>query len=265
MLATGCIDWRTRTIRSHGVASPAPEKDGEPPATPSEVLNTARRTARDNLLETVQHVRINAASRVKDRVVQSSAFRDGLIALVNNASITHQAYLSDGTLEIELTMNMTGGFAQFVLPEEIHQVEPVTTVTASKTKSEAVAAPEKRLENDAYTGLIIDASGIGATPSMVPVVVDESDAVVYGPAIASREFAVSRGMSGFSTTLHGARDDQRVGERPMVVKAIRIRPPGRTELVISIADAARLRSSVVHLEFLKACRVNIVMDQAGSP
>ena len=57
-----------------------------------------------------------------------------------------------------------------------------------------------------------------------------------------------------------ARGDERVGNHPMVVKAIRTHSTGETDLVISRADAAQLRSSVVHLNFLKACRVSIVMD-----
>ena len=113
-----------------------------------------------------------------------------------------------------------------------------------------------------YSGVIIDATGIGAQPSLVPVIVDESGEVVYGSAYVSREFAVSRGMSGYSATLNAARNDPRVGSHPMIVKAVRTRPGGYTDLVISTADAARLRSSAVHLDFLKACRVSIVIDPA---
>lgn len=221
--------------------------------------------AQANLLETVGAVRINAASRVADRMAQSSEFRDGLTALAKNAAVTRQEYLSDGTLEIELTMNLTGGFGQFVLPDEIHQVESVTTMTVDQAGSKQTTSTEDGTDNGTYTGLIIDATGIGAVPSLVPVVVDESDDVVYGPAIASREFAVSRGISGFATTLNEARHDKRVGDRPMVVKAIRTRSTGSTDIVISTADAARLRSSVVHLNFMKACRVCIVMDRILSP
>ncbi len=225
----------------------------------------ARRMAQANLLTTVAAVRINATSQVADRMSQNTEFRDGLIALTKNAAITRQEYLSDGTLEIELTMNLTGGFGQFVLPEEIHQVEPVTTVIVNQSETGKSSTPAKDGDASAYTGLIIDAAGIGAMPSLVPVVVDESDEVVYGPAIASREFAVSRGMSGFTNSLEAARNDNRVGDRPIIVKAIRTRSTGATDLVISTADAARLRSSVIYLNFMKACRVSIVMDMSGGP
>ncbi|MBC2713511.1 MAG: hypothetical protein HGJ94_21675 [Desulfosarcina sp.] len=262
---TGCIDWSAGIVRVNGVAAPATIDDGKSPDSPSDILDAARRMAQSNLLETVSAIRINAVSRVADRVAQSAAFRDGLTTLARNASLTRQEYLSDGTVEIELTMNLTGGFGQFVLPEEIRQVDAVTTMIVTEPKADKPSTPANGTDSGPHTGLILDATGIGAKPSLVPVVVDESGEVVYGPAFVSREFAVSRGMSGFATTLAAARKDKRVGGRPMVVKAIRTRSTGETDLVISSADAARLRSSVVHLNFLKACRVSIVMDPEAGP
>lgn len=264
ILNTGCIDWSAGTIRVHGVAAPDTFDDDESPDSPAEILDTARRIAQFNLIETAGVIPINAVSQIADRMAQSTDFRDGLISLARNASLTRQEYLSDGTVEIELTMNLTGGFSQFVLPEEIRQVDSVVTMTAAEPDADKPVKPVEGIDGDAYTGLIIDATGIGAKPSLAPVVVDESEDVVYGPAFVSREFAVSRGMSGFATTLAAARNDKRVGPRPLVIKAIRTRSTGETDLVVSSADGARLRSSVVHLNFLKACRVSIVMDpEAG--
>ena len=261
-LASGSIDWSAGNVRADGVAAPLPPDGEEPPEPPAHLLNVARRKAIANLLKTVAAVRIDATSRIGDRLTADPIFRDGLTTLARNAPITHQAYLSDGTVEIELTMPLTGGFAQYVLPEEIRQVDAVTTMRPDQPSGSAdAAAPANGTDSGHYTGLIIEATGIGAVPSLVPVVVDESGETVYGPAFVSREFAVSRGMCGFATALEAARsDDKRVGERPMIIKAIRTNATGDTDLVVSSADAARLRSSVVHLNFLKACRVVIVMD-----
>ena len=265
-LDTGCIDWSAGTVRARGVAAPAIIDDAESPDSPSVIVDSARRMAQANLIETASAIPINAVSRVADRMAQSTDFRDGLSTLARNASLSHQEYLSDGTVEIELTMNLTGGFSQFVLPEEIRQVDSVVTMTAAKPDADKPSSmPVNGSDGSPHTGLILDATGIGAKPSLVPVVVDESGDVVYGPAFVSREFAVSRGMSGFATTLAAARRDKRVGDRPLVVKAIRTRSTGATDLVVSSADGARLRSSVVHLNFLKACRVSIVMDPEADP
>jgi hypothetical protein len=261
-LEKGRINWSTRTAMVKGIGTPGITDDGQSPVSPSDILEAARINAQANLLETISAIRINAISRIADRMTQSSDFSDGLVSLVQNAVITHQEYLSDGTVEIELTMKLSGGFAQFVLPEEIRQVD---SITATTNVTEKPAAPSIETDGKPYSGLIIDAVGIGAEPSLVPLIVDESGETVYGPAFVSREFAVSRGMTGFSATIEAARNDQRVGDRPMIVKAIRTHFTGNTDLVISNTDAARLRSSVVYLNFLKACQVDIVLDlEAGS-
>ena len=133
---------------------------------------------------------------IADRMAQSTDFRDGLISLARNASLTRQEYLSDGTVEIELTMNLTGGFSQFVLPEEIRQVDSVVTMTAAESDADKPVKPVEGIVGDAYTGLIIDATGIGAKPSLAPVIVDESEDVVYGPAFVSRSFPGIRQIRG---------------------------------------------------------------------
>ena len=261
----GCIDWSTGMVHASGVGAPDATDSSQSPDGAAGILDSARRSAQATLIETVKTIRIDAETRVVDRMVRDEAFREGLHTLVNNAAITRQEYLSDGTLEIELTMNLTGGFGQFVLPEEIRQVEPVTTMTTVPADGQSPPDEKGDAPPLSFTGVIIDASGIGAQPSLVPMVVDESGEVVYGSAFVSREFAVSRGMSGFAATLDAARSDPRVGSHPMIVKAVRTRPEGSTDLVISTADAARLRSSAVHLDFLKACRVSIVIDLTEKP
>lgn len=262
VLEKGCVNWSTSTAMAKGIGTPGATDDGNPPVSPSDVIGAARINAQANLMETISAIRINAVSRVADRMAQDPAFSDGLTLLVQNAAITHQEYLSDGTVEIELTMKLSGGFAQFVLPEEIRQVDSITATTG---ETELPATPSREAKEKPYTGLIVDAVGIGAKPSLVPLVVDEAGEAVYGPAFVSREYAVSQGMSGFAATLEAARNDKQVGDRPMIVKAIRTHFTGETDLVISNTDASRLRSSVVYLNFLKACQVNIVLDlEAGS-
>jgi hypothetical protein len=259
-LPSGCIDWSAGTVRARGVGAPLNHDEDRSPEAAAKTLGDARKMAHINLLATVNAIRINSASRVADRIAGNGDFRDGVTTLARNAAITRQEYLSDGTVEIELTMKLTGGFGQFVLPEEIRPVEAVITMNDAPPKVEPDTAPAISDREVPYTGLIINAAGIDTKPSLVPIIADESGEVVYGPAFVSREFAVSRGMSGFAVSVAAARADKRVGNHPMVVKAIRSRSSETTDIVIASADAARLRSSVDHLNFLKACRVCIVMD-----
>lgn len=247
----GRIDWSARTASAQGTGAPETE--------PSDGLDAARLNAQANLMETVRGIRINANSRISGRMALNPDFLKGLKALIQNADITHQKYFSDGTAEVEITMKLSGGFAQFVLPKEIRQVDSITATSGVSQEEMPTGTKGERVPP--FTGLIVDAVGIDAEPALVPLIIDEAGETVYGPAFVSREFAVSRGMSGFAATLEAAKMDKRVGENPMIVKAIRIHEPtGNTDLVISNTDAARLRSSAAYLNFLKACQVSIVLD-----
>jgi hypothetical protein len=54
--------------------------------------------------------------------------------------------------------------------------------------------------------------------------------------------------------------DKRVSDYPLVVKGLKTSGPGRSEIVISNADASKLRGISESLYFMKKCRVIIVID-----
>ena len=91
-------------------------------------------------------------------------------------------------------------------------------------------------------------------------IVDEAGQEVYGSAFVSREYAVQQGMSGYGKTLEASKQNQRVADNPLTVRGLRTDGPGRSDIVISNADAAKLKNASEHLSFLKKCRVMIVVD-----
>jgi hypothetical protein len=108
--------------------------------------------------------------------------------------------------------------------------------------------------------MVIDARGINTRPAMAPKILNENGEEVYGSAYVSREFAVQQGMSGYAKDLTAAQSNPRVTNSPLTVKGLRTEGHGRSDIVISNADASRLRSASEHLSFLKKCRVMIVVD-----
>jgi hypothetical protein len=108
--------------------------------------------------------------------------------------------------------------------------------------------------------MVIDARGIQARPAMAPKVIDESGQEVYGSMQVDREFAVQQGMSGYARDLSSAQNNSRVTANPVTLKGIKTDGPGKSNIVISNADANKIRSSAENLSFLKKARVMIVLD-----
>jgi len=67
-------------------------------------------------------------------------------------------------------------------------------------------------------------------------------------------------MCGYANDLTAAQGNPRVTSNPLTVKGIKTEGAGRSNIIISNADASRLRAASENLSFLKKCRVMIVVD-----
>jgi hypothetical protein len=145
---------------------------------------------------------------------------------------------------------------QLVLPEEIRQIEGIKQINRG---ANSTAASTNSI-SEAYTGLLVDARSIELQPALVFKIFDENLEEVFGPAFASREFVVQHGMAAYYTDIESAKSDPRIIGHPLTVKALRTNWPSRSNIVISNADASKLKSTSQTLLFLKESRVVILLS-----
>jgi hypothetical protein len=67
-------------------------------------------------------------------------------------------------------------------------------------------------------------------------------------------------MSGYARELTVAQSNQRVGANPIKIKAVRTSGTGKSDIIISNADAQNIRLSAKSASFLNQCKVMIVLD-----
>jgi len=249
-IGEGSINWTKGVIQGKGIGAPPEKFYGKPNARPM-AIRAAKIVALRNILETVNGVRVDSNTVVKDFAVQSDTIRSQVEGMVRGAREINIEYMSDGTVEVLMEISMYGGFSQVLLPDTIMDV-PMESPGAAPGE----AAPSSAV----LTGLVVDARGLGVRPAMAPKILDESGQEVYGSAFVSREFAVQQGMSGYAKDVGAAKQNQRVTANPLVVKGLRVDGPGQCDIVISNTDAVRLRNSSADLSFLEKCRVMIVVD-----
>jgi len=254
-MGSGSINWSKGLVVAKGIGAPPQQYYGKPQARPT-ALRAARLDAMRNILEAIQGVRIDSTTTVRNFATESDIITSKVEGMVQGAKVVKQEYLSDGTVEVMVEMSLYGGFSQLVLPAEIKQVETIKPVLP-EPRQESETPP---VSSAVYTGLVVDARGLNARPAMAPKIMDESGQEVYGSAYVSREFAVQQGMSGYAKEIDAARQNPRVTANPLMVKGLKTDGPGGADVVISNADAAKLRSASENLSFLKKCRVMIVVD-----
>lgn len=243
----GCINWTRGVIQAKGIGIPFKEVSGNANFQ-KEALIDAELDASRKIFEIAKEIRIDGTTVVGTAALGDTEILSKILNMAKNAKVVKKEYLTDGTVKIGMEMSLRGGFAQLVLPKNITPLDSITPVTMNKTSRKT------------YTGLVVDARGLDVRPVMVPKIIDENHQEVYGSAFVSREYAVQHGMSGYGKNIENTIHNRRVADHPLVVKGLRAVGSGHCQIVISNADASKLRSTSESLSLLKECRVVIVVD-----
>jgi len=248
----GLINYEEGYIEAVGIGAPPEKYYGKPQARPL-ALRAAQVDAYRNLLEVTKGVQIDSQTTVKDFVTESDIINASVSGLVKNAKVTNREYMSDGTVEVTVRMYMAGTFVRTILPKAI-------TDDKKTDMPPPPVRPKPGKTDDIFTGLVIDARGLGARPAMSPKVFDENGKEVYGTLVVNKEYAIQQGISGYARDLSAAQGNPRVTNNPFTVKALSAEGAGKSDLKITADDAQKLRGVKENVAFLQKCRVMIVLD-----
>ncbi len=256
---SGTINWSAAHIEATGVGV-HPDKYYGKPRAQQLAEAAAREDAVTRMLDVVAQVRVTSSSLAGDAVMG----RDEMVTLIKgvheDAEMVRREYQSDGTVNLTYRMPLQGGFNQLLLPPEIVTVQEVKPMDSATSAVQGfLFSSGDKAKGKVFTGLIVDARSISAFPALAPKILDEDGKEVYGAAFVSREFAVDKGMCGYSANMDTAEQDSRVAGNPLTVKGIRTAGDGQSDIVISNADADLVRSASQNLSLLKQCRVMIVL------
>jgi hypothetical protein len=244
------VDWEHRTIIAIGIG--APKLDAPPAAQRPGALRAAQMVALRNALEIAKGIYLNSTSTVEDYMSTS----DVITTQVNGFMKGYQQkgkerYMSDGSVEVtmEIPLDGIGGMTESLLGATLTDQPTITKFPASTPAKETV-----------FSGLVIDCKGLSIKPSLNPKVVDEEGKEIYGSAFVSKEWAVKYGITGYAKSVDDATKLERIGNKPGVVKALKVTGKNNTDVILSNTDAADIRSASKNLKFLSECRVIFVVD-----
>jgi hypothetical protein len=253
----GKVNWSGGYLEATGIGTP-PEKPYGTAQERALALRKAQADAHRNLLEVVKGIHVDSDTEIRDLIVTSDAIRTKVDGLVQGAQIVNRNYLFDGTVEVKMRMPIYGdnSLASVIMPAILpaSQASPVSPQVTPAPPSSSASAPE------VFTGLIVDARGVKIRPTMKPKILDENGKEVYVYMMTDQTHANQQGISSYSKDLTAARNNPRVTNNPLTVKALRLEGPTKGDIVISSADAVKISGVAENLNFLKKCRVVIVLD-----
>ena len=275
-LIEGYVDWNKNELIVYGDAV-APEQITNPAQRRLLGFRAAKAIAYRNLLEMIGQVQVDSETRVENYVLASDSVRVRAQGLVRGAIVLAGSQIeNEGLYRIGLRLPLLGGFADVVLPE----VPPIDPRSNEPTLPAPLASPIDLLAledslftepieeevvfvpQEPYTGVLVDARGLGLQPSMSPRILSENGRVIYGAATIDRSYAVRYGIVGYANDIDRAVTGDRLGgERanPFVVQATGVSGLYAADVVLGDFDATRVLVADTDYDFLRECRVIFVL------
>ena len=238
----GWVNWDRQVIKAvgHGILPGDAENEAQARLM---ARSAAIADAYRNLAMVTKGVRVTGETYVKNFITESDEVRLKIEGFIRGAEIVSEKQLSDRSFEVIMQAPLVGedGLLAGIASEVPCEGQP-----ASETDGE-------------FTGLLIDARGLGVKPAMSPKVYDEDGSEVYGTVKCSPDFAIEVGIAGYPRSMDQALKSPRIGAHPLIVKALRRGPNFATDVILTNSDAARIRDADAKSGFLAKCGVSILL------
>ena len=240
VMGYGEVNWTRLTIRAKGNGIPNPQVSKLSQA-PLGADREAKKEALENLLKTIKAVPIDSQITFQQKVEKSDVISSKLQELIRNAEIIETTYFSDGGVKIIVKLPLFGPLINLILP--------------TSERRAAVKADE-----DVNTGVIIDSRGLKTTPILAPKILDEEGKEVYSSSFISSESLGKWGVVEYLRDLPLSQKEKRVGKNPLIVKGIGLAGPRSSDIIISNADAQKIRGLIKDHNFLSNGEAIVVID-----
>ena len=242
------VDWQRKVVRCTGSgAANLRDAAGNPAVARIGAEKAAKLDALRNCMEALKGVQLQSGQTVGGALKTDQALTGRVEGLVRGFKVVGSPrYFSDGGVELDVEVPLEGALSDALLPKT--EPKPETKPDPKPASSEG-GAPG--------TSLVVDARGQKVVPALAPRILDEAGKELYGPASLRESGRKAGGAAAYAKDLTAAKATlkERIGDKPYVVKALRI---DGSDLVISSADAALLAGK--DLGFLADAKVVILTD-----
>jgi len=254
---TGKVDFEEGYIYAKAVGTADMSKMVNEVQAEQVAKTTARHLAYGVLSETINNMSVHSAATYR----QGLGVDDRLIVetkgVIQNAQVWSEefSWTPRGAPKAVVTLRVPlyGGLSKVVAP----WMKKQEAEAPPKPRFTGVGQPSEQM----FTGLILDAGGKGVKPVMVPrVLTSDGQKEVYGPSVADTEQAMRLGFAGYARSQDRAKQNERVGSNPLVVKAQRADGAQGGDIVISEEDALKGLAAETKGKFLKDCKGVIVVN-----
>ena len=242
--AKGSVNWEKGAeadVEAWGVGLPPVNMPAERGA--ALALRAATVDAYRQLAEIIKGVQVDSETTMRDLSVESDVVTAKVEALVQGARVVEKVVNKDGSYSVKVAVPLycVKSVAAVVIPEANKDLLPQETPEISE---DYTPAPEVKAQAASYTGVVVDAIGLGLEGTFSPVIYDVNGRAIYGMRNIDKDFAISKGMVEYYNDLQTATVNSRAGANPLVVKAVSVRGGANSvnpvNVVVSVEDGDKI-------------------------
>jgi hypothetical protein len=272
----GEINWGEGYIVAYGKGTIPSGKD---PAGEEKAARAAEVEAKAHLLEILQDVPVDDRTKIG----QDQRLSFTMEGFVQGAQVIAQSKSGDVVnVTVQAPIRGVKGLAMTILG--YYTPEPPKEETKAAPPLKTVPLPAAAKEPEKFTGIVIDARAVAATPAVFPKVKDSKKREIYTVKQVNKEDLQKRGMASFAMVArdvnisrifpHAAvfkvayspanpepfQAKKRQGEYPYVASVLESNGEIKSELIIGEEDAAAIAAIDEKTNALKQCKVVIVVS-----
>ncbi len=221
--------------------------------------------AQRNLLGIIKGVQIDSDTLMEDLLITSDVVKRNIGGILKGAQVVAEGTNADGSYFVRMSVPLYGAsnsVAAAALPEVVKDIAPEPVPVVNVKKSPLKKEEIKRVQGSSYTGVIVDASGMGLKPTFSPIIYDTNGRAIYGIKNIDSTYAIANGMVGYANDLGQASGDNRAGSNPIVVKAESVKggvnSTNPVNVVVSVEDADKILLANEKSNMLENCAVMFV-------
>jgi len=278
---SGYVNWTTGKVYAtgYGIENTKYKK----PIAIMRAKRAASIDARRNLLESIGGVKINSQTIIKNGMLDSDTIKTTVSGVVRNARIT-DVKSEDTMVKVTIEAPLNGSVLDALYPEIIQNdllslmdrsfIFPNISMRFASLDDESIAKIYKRLDRldkavffqdkvdkKEVTGVIIDARGTNFIPTLSPKIFKIRTAnPMYPDGVIDKDTLISSFSALFVDSLDDAKEHPKVGDYPIVIKALRTYGTWRDKLILSTKESERF-SKLLNKDVLKNAKVVIVISR----
>ena len=267
-VTNGEIDWANEYFYASGEGIIPPSSEEPNPAKAQlKAKNYAKMAAIANLYITIENTTITSKGAGKDYMAMDSQIRQSIEGHVSNVEIVSEKRITQGpdtVIEVTVRAPMYGynGLAiPFLASRTVAMPLGGVLVNQSSLKSSISSPPRNPSDAGKYTSVIIDCSGLRMKRAVNPRIRRIDGNEVWGKVNIDSFSSLDKGAVAYSTSLFDAKDNERAGNNPLIIKAIGKAGNSKTQCdpVISNEDASAILSNNASSKYLDKFDVVFVM------